>query len=349
MSGSSLDGLDLAVCRFRFDPARPRPVLDWEIVAGKTFPYPPHLSTRLSLLHERTETSNYALEVDLARFLAERIAHWLPRPVSAIGYHGHTHLHEPAAGYSIQLGNGATIAVLTGLPTVTRLRDADIAAGGQGAPLAPVADKHLFPEHRAFLNLGGIANLCVRRDGGRFVAGDTSGCCQVLDRLARLLGREYDADGAIARSGTYLPELATALDGLSYHHEAYPKSLANNWVRDQLYATTVRDEWTVADRLRTFTVWLAEKINQDMGAVAGASLPDEVLVTGGGARNGFLLECLNAGPDGPKYIVPDPKIVDFKEAALIALCALLRLHGLPNSLASATGASRDTVNGALYV
>ncbi|MGB3798252.1 MAG: anhydro-N-acetylmuramic acid kinase, partial [Lewinella sp.] len=253
----------------------------------------------------------------------------------------------------LQLGEGAALAKALGIPVITDLRSADIAAGGQGAPLAPVADHHLFRDFDAFLNLGGIVNFSVRRADGTFLAGDLSGCCQIMDRLAREEGLAYDRDGKLARSGTRLPELWRIIDELPFHSLPCPKSLSNQWVVEKLWPVIRDYPAATADKLRTFVDYLVRAIFKELTphwrAEAGkASMP--VLVTGGGAHNQFLLESLRHYRTDERvfdFQAPDG-VTDFKEAALVALCALLRHAGLPNSLASATGASSDTVNGALY-
>ena len=350
MSGSSLDGLDLACCTFQLTPSGPPAVLHWSIDAAITIPYPPHWKDRLRQATELSTSQSVQLHAELGTYIGQRAATFLRahpalRP-DLVGCHGHTTFHEPASGYSIQLGDGAHIAAAVRLPVVTELRGADIAAGGQGAPLAPVADRYLFPRYGAFLNLGGIANFSLRRPDGQFIAGDVTGCCQILDRLAGLQGLAYDTDGQLARSGHWLPSLAESLSTLAYHHQSYPKSLSNQWVVQTLWPLLRDSPAPVADRLHTFTRWLADKIAQDVRQVGGAA--GATLVSGGGARNLFLLEQLATGPCALTVEVAKGLEGDFKEAALIALCALFRQLELPNSLASATGARYDTVNGALY-
>lgn len=360
MSGSSLDGIDFAVCRFSFDADAEEPVQNWSILAATTAPYPTVWRERLRSAPHLPAFELQRLDVDLAKWIAYAAQKFLDQypeyEIELVGCHGHTVFHAPEHGFSVQLGKGEVIATHLGLPTVTELRNADMAAGGQGAPIAPVADRHLYPDYSAFLNLGGIANFSYGRPDGSIIAGDVSGCCQILDRLAAEDGLPYDAGGAMAASGQYLPELAARLDALAYHAEPYPKSLANAWVVNELWPILRNHHAPVADRLHTFCRWLAETIAEDLalsGGVAGtvAAQSIKVLVTGGGARNDFLLTQLNAtqADNGPfNFVVGGDDDCDFKEAALIALCALLRQYGLPNSLASATGATHDTVNGALF-
>lgn len=363
MSGSSLDGLDLAVCRFVIDPDNERLITEWEILAAETDPYPPTWKARLRSAPALPGRELWRLHSDFGRWTGRRARAFLAdhpdlKP-TLVGSHGHTVFHDPGLGFTTQIGDGAVIATELGLKTVTELRSADVAHGGQGAPLAPLADKHLFRDYTAFLNLGGIANLSVRRADGSFVAGDVSGCCQILDRLAEKEGLEYDAGGSLAQQGTLHPATAQKIAALPFHALPYPKSLGNLWVREELWPVIADAELPTKNALRTFTVWLAEKIAADLERVLGADAgakkgsKSEVLVTGGGARNTFLLRMLNATQadrkNGLEFVVPDHQTADFKESALVALCALLRVENIPNALSSATGARRDSVNGAVYL
>jgi len=370
MSGSSLDGLDLAICRFQLDPAGEQLIPQWEILAAETDAYPPPWRARLRSATALPGKELWRLHADFGHWIGQRAQSFLAKhpdlSPTLVGSHGHTVFHDPERGFTTQIGDGAAIVHQLGLPTVTELRGADVAAGGQGAPLAPLADKYLFPEYEAFLNLGGIANLSVRTAAGEYVAGDISGCCQILDRLAAREGLAYDAGGTLAAQGTLAPAFAPKIAELPYHDLPYPKSLDNAWVRDELWPLINDRTLSTADCLHSFTKWLAVKIALDLeqvGAIAGAkkgesarsageSEATKVLVTGGGARNDFLLRQLRAtqNPDTPalEFIAANHQVGDFKEAALIALAALLRLQGIPNALASATGANQDTINGAVF-
>ena len=306
MSGSSLDGLDLAVCTFELQSGSDRPVACWTIDAATTLAYTPDWQDRLRAATELPAAAFWQLHGELGDLIGRQAARFLrqssQRP-TLVGCHGHTVFHEPASGYSVQLGEGSRIAAHLDLPVVTELRAADIAAGGQGAPLAPVADRHLFPDHRAFLNLGGIANFSIRTAAGDIVAGDVSGCCQILDRLAALAGNSYDDGGRMARSGTFVPALARRIEALDYHHAAYPKSLSNDWVVNELWPLLADNSIAVEDRMHTFCGWLAGKIAADMSALlkgsGGGAGAVPVLVTGGGAHHTFLVDSLNAASPLP--------------------------------------------------
>ncbi|MEL7160353.1 MAG: anhydro-N-acetylmuramic acid kinase [Bacteroidota bacterium] len=369
MSGSSLDGLDLAVCRFTLAPAGERLIPDWEILAAVTDPYPPPWRARLRSAPSLPGRELWRLHADFGRWVGQRARAFLEQhpqlKPELVGSHGHTVFHYPEQRFTTQIGDGAVVAQELGLPTVTELRGADVQAGGQGAPLAPLADKYLFPEYAAFLNLGGIANLSVRQPDGTYLAGDISGCGQIMDRLAAREGLAYDAGGALAAEGSLAPAFAPRMAALPYHDQPYPKSLDNGWVRDEQWPAVAELDLAPRDALHSYAKWLAVKITLDLEQVGAYSVCGEgapeirvsarngsrsrVLLTGGNAHNDFLVRQLRLAQPELEFVVADPQITDFKEAALIALGALLRVHGIPNAVASATGAAWDTVNGALYL
>jgi anhydro-N-acetylmuramic acid kinase len=316
----------------------------------------------------------WRLHADLGHWIGRRARAFLDRHpgllVNLAGSHGHTIFHDPALKFTTQIGDGAALAFRLGLPVVSELRGADVAAGGQGAPLAPLADKYLFPQYDGFLNLGGIANLSLRDGSGGYVAGDISGCCQILDRLAKRTGVAYDAGGNLASKGSPAPAASQKIAALPYHQLSYPKSLGNAWVREELWPLLDDKTIPAEDLLHTFTRWLAKKTTYDLsylasllpsevGAGAGAkkgskskATPLKILLTGGGSHNTYLVDQLRASQNAKQpsfeFIVEDSDTTDFKEAALIALAALFRTRGIPNALISATSADRPTVNGALF-
>jgi anhydro-N-acetylmuramic acid kinase len=370
MSGSSLDGLDLALCRIRLDTVGNSLVPEWEILAAETDPFPRPWQARLRAAPHLPGRELWRLHADLGHWIGQRAKQFMDKypdhaPTLA-GSHGHTVFHDPDQKFTTQIGDGAAIAMHLGIPTVTELRGSDIAHGGQGAPLAPLVDKYLFPEYGGFLNLGGIVNLSLRKEDGDYIAGDITGCCQILDRLAAREGLKYDAGGQLAAQGSPAPAIAQKIAALPFHQLPYPKSLGNAWVRESLWPLLDDKSVVPADLLHTFTRWLAKKVAYDLahlasdvGATAGAkegekshAVPTQILLTGGGIHNHFLVDQLRATQDAEApifdFVVPDTTTADFKEAALIALAALLRIQGMPNALPSATGAAQPTVNGAVY-
>lgn len=356
MSGSSLDGLDLAFCRFELSlrPGR-EPLVHWDVLAAETRPYPTEWYDRLRDAATLSGRELWRLHAALGQLYGQWSADFLAgrSPVAdLISSHGHTVHHFPEEGFTTQIGDGAAIAARSGIATVDQLRSADVALGGQGAPLAPLADRYFFPQYAACLNLGGIANLSVRKDD-TYLAFDISGANQILDRLAQEKGKAYDANGDLARQGQFLAELNKRLEALPFLAQAYPKSLDNSWVRDRQWPILRDFPASPEDRLRTFCEHLAGQIAAHLRRVrTREGLPGgtlELLVTGGGVHNGFFLECLHRACGGEvEIVIPPPPLADCKEAAFIALAGAFRLLQIPNSYASVTGARVDAINGALY-
>lgn len=346
MSGTSLDGVDLALCRFRFENDPPA----FELLRAETVPYDtawqehlaalPHASA-LDLAH-----AHVAFGETLGKMAADFIQrHNITEPVLAVASHGHTIFHQPDKKLSFQLGSGAALAVAAGIPAVCDFRSTDVALGGQGAPLVPIGDELLFGSYSACLNIGGIANVSFRENDRR-IAYDIAPANMVLNALSRRLDLPYDKDGALAQSGQLIPELLEVLDLQSYYIALPPKSLGREDVEKTFFPLLDRSDVPVVDLLRTFTEHLARQI--------AASLPeafnhlDSMLVTGGGGHNAFLIERIRAHSNCT-IVVPEKDVVDFKEAIVFAFLGLLRILQKDNALQSVTGASRNSCGGAIYL
>jgi anhydro-N-acetylmuramic acid kinase len=342
MSGSSLDGVDLAVCSFELgeDESLFR---SWEMHATGTLSYPGHLRKLLAATGTLPIDQLMQLDVQLGRTYAAMAHQFLAeyrQAVDLIALHGHTARHEPASGYSLQLGAGATVATGTNRPTVTELRDADIGAGGQGAPLAPLADDYLWPGHQAYLNIGGIANcyLVESRQGY-----DTGAANQVLNYLSQQLGHPFDDRGQLAASGKTLPALLQSLGRLPWFSQSPPKSLANQWIWQEVIPLIDQAPGSTIDKLHTATQHVAWHISAALRQQSGT-----ILVSGGGAHNTFLMDRIRDQIPGT-LVIPERRVVDYKEAALVALTGLFRILGKKAPLAAHTGAIHDTIPGALYL
>lgn len=353
MSGTSLDGIDLALCEIDEHGYR--------ILAADTYPYLDEWRRRLSSL-EGASAYDYALaNVDLGHLFGQTINKFLQgkeRP-EAIASHGHTIFHQPvsrvaAAGSSLayglttQIGDGDAIAAETGLPVVSNFRTLDVALGGQGAPLVPIGDELLFGEYDACLNLGGIANISYCADGKR-IAYDICPCNMALNRLAAMLGYPYDDKGRNARGGEVHTCLLHELDNLEYYTVTEPKSLGKEWFVGQFWPIVKKfigvspTTPQVRDALATVTSHIAIQISR----IVERQQIKTLLVTGGGAWNSYLLELVEKYYPEVKITVPDALIVNYKEALIFALLGYLRLAGKVNTLASVTGAKCDSVGGVL--
>jgi len=339
MSGSSLDGMDLAWCEFAEEQGR----WTYTIREVRTIPYAKGMRDRLLAVMSGTALELARLHSELGDAIGAECAELLGgEVVDVIGSHGHTVFHAPNEGLTTQIGCGARIAAATGVNTVCDLRSMDVALGGQGAPLVPLGEKLLFPDQNAFLNIGGICNVSLH--SSKSVLGyDVCIGNQALNALAEEAGFRYDEDGAMARSGTVDEALLKALNDLPFHRQPPPRSLGREWFNEQVLPLIVDQGMSLADRMRTTVEHIATQVSL---ALNGQKAP--VLVTGGGALNTFLIERMRALVHVP-LVVPDRVTVEYKEAVVFALLAVLRLRSVPTSLATVTGATKDSVGGALYL
>ena len=358
MSGSSLDGLDIAGVHFtlEFEPT-PTPTLrrvGWSLACAQTFSYTETWRNRLKYLEGQTAFELAKTHVYLGHYFAILVKDFLKSHPSFqpefIASHGHTVFHEPERHLTLQIGDGAALAAQTKITVIDDFRSQDVALDGQGAPLAPLADVWLWPDYDLWLNLGGIANLSARSDGN-VIACDITGCNQLLNALAEEEGHPYDADGQLAAQGSLLEDLLQSWNRLSFFAKPFPKSLSNRWVQKELILPAIRHSASNADKLRTACEHIARQIRRSVEALAPQRQHPRLLLTGGGAKNGFLVERIREELKevGTEVCLPDERIVDFKEAILMAFMGALRLQNIPNCLKSVTGAKRDSVGGAVHL
>lgn len=351
MSGTSLDGLDIAYCDISDN--------HFDLLAAETYPYDDQWVQWLSTLEHATAYQYALVNVELGHHfgrLVNRFRRSHPGPVDAIASHGHTIFHQPQLGLTTQIGDGDALAAETGLPVVFNFRTLDVALGGQGAPLVPIGDRLLFGRHDACLNLGGIANISyevsnpaasARPKGAPLPstpfreAYDICPCNMALNHLARLAGRSYDSDGLLARKGNILSPLLAQMDALDYYRQPLPKTLGKEWFVANFLPLLFADGIPVNDLLCTVVEHIAHQVSN---AVKGRNI-NTMLVTGGGAKNKFLIARLQAQIPGCKITVPADNIIDYKEAVIFALLGYLRLVGSPNCLSSVTGARLDACGG----
>lgn len=342
MSGTSLDGLDIAFTSITEGGRR------FELLAAETVPYPEEWVSRLSNL-ERASALEYALaDVELGHYFGKCINAFRerhPGEVDLVASHGHTIFHQPEKGLTTQIGQGPAIAAETSLPVAYDFRTLDVALGGQGAPLVPIGDELLFVAYGACLNLGGFSNISFNHtaDPERRTAFDVSPCNMALNHLARLMGAPFDKGGAMAASGKVNGELLAVLNGLDYYHRQPPKSLGKEWFVSQFLPLV--SSVPPVEAIATVTEHVAYQISRALPERhTGKSV---LLVTGGGARNGYLLSRLQHYASGWDIEVPSEQILEYKEAIIFALLGYLRYEGKPNCLQSVTGARYGSVGGAI--
>jgi anhydro-N-acetylmuramic acid kinase len=341
MSGTSLDGLDVAACEFYQEGTRWK----YKIHAARTFTYSPDWTRKLSQLHLTDALTLAKTDSEYGHLLgtlARTFQHDYGFEAQLIASHGHTIFHQPDSGLTFQIGSGSAIAAETGLPVVCDFRSLDVALGGQGAPLVPLGDRLLFADYDACLNLGGFANISMENGGDR-IAFDICPVNIVLNRLASRLGLSYDPDGRTAREGTIDPALLYKLNQLDYFNAPHPKSLGREWVEFHVVPLLSGEEDNVRNLLRTYCEHIALQINHSVENQE----PLSILVTGGGARNQFLLERIMV-LGNHRWVIPDEILLDFKEAMVFAFLGLLRSLGEPNILRSVTGGRADHCGGASF-
>lgn len=341
MSGTSLDGVDLAYCDFTCRNGR------WTYLLRKalTIPYSKKWHEQLSAAAGLPSEKLLQLHAAYGAYLGQVVRRFcsrfnLPSP-DCVASHGHTVFHQPRKGFTFQLGDGNALHAACGFPVVCDFRSLDVALGGEGAPLVPIGDALLFGDYDVCLNLGGIANISFAEHGKRR-AFDICIANMALNYLAGQCGKKYDKNGELAASGTVHPDLLGEIQHEYKSLHTRRISLGREFFEHHIRPLLDRCKITTNDKLATCVESIALEVVRALPS--GKKL--EVLCTGGGAFNTFLLyRLLEHGGDRVQFIVPDAEVVKFKEAIIFALLAVLRLRGEPNTLKSVTGARRDAVSG----
>ena len=337
MSGTSLDGIDLAICHFPDTHS-------FELKHFKTIAYPKRWKQRLETAHTLSGLELRKLELEYSEFTAKCVLEFLhttAENVDFIACHGHTVFHQPDEKLTLQILDGSVLANLTGITTVCDFRSGDMALGGQGAPLVPIGDALLFGQYEACLNLGGFANVSYEHNSER-IAYDISPANLILNDLAQRENKEYDKGGIMARSGNIIPQLLKEMDSLPFYAAPFPKSLGREWMEKNI--SSLLKNRNTQDSLATCVEHISNQIAIALNRIAKSG---KVLVTGGGAHNTFLMERISH-KTRLDLTIPASDIIDAKEAIVFAFLGKLRLDEKANTLASVTGASRNTIGGAVY-
>lgn len=346
MSGTSLDGIDLAHIIFTIKDN----LWSYQILESETISYSSHWINQLKNAVSFSEEQLAQLNIDYTQLLAKVITSFIEKNnitnLDAICSHGHTILHQPQNGFTLQIGNLPNITSLIGIKVVCDFRVQDVQLGGQGAPLVPIGDRILFSEYDYCLNLGGFSNISYE-DIDKRIAFDISPVNTVLNFYANKLGFDYDDKGKISRSGKVNQDLLNELNALDYYKKPFPKSLGFEFVKETVLPLIEKYAISVEDKMHTFTEHIAMQI-----ALALQSIPTrngKLLVTGGGAYNDFLIERMQIHLPETKIIIPDAKTLEFKEALIFGLLGVLKLRNEINVLSSVTGAKHDHSSGKIYI
>jgi len=342
MSGTSLDGVDLAHIHFSISDGK----WQYEILECETVAYSEAWLNKLKAAVDFTTEQLAQLNEDYTLVLGNIIKTFMVKhgltDLDAVCSHGHTILHQPQNGFTLQIGNLPEIAKIIGQTVVCDFRVQDVQLGGQGAPLVPIGDRILFADYDYCLNLGGFSNVSFEQHGKR-VAFDISPVNTVLNYYANQLGLSYDDRGSIAQSGAINTALLDALNALDYYQKPFPKSLGFEFVKTVVLPLLEQYTISAADKLRTFTEHTAMQ--------TGLALPHpkgKMLITGGGAYNDFLIARMQDYLPDLNLIIPDTKTLEYKEALIFALLGVLKLRNEINVLSSVTGAAKDHSSGVVY-
>ncbi len=352
MSGSSLDGLDMAFVHFEENAGQ----WTFEILETSCKSYPADWKEKLTGISGLTAKEYLQLHAAYGHWVGMSVNDFMEERnlayrVQLIASHGHTAFHDPVHRMTAQLGDGSAIAAETGIRTITDLRSVDVALGGQGAPIVPIGEKLLFPDFHLFLNIGGIANISAK--GKERIGFDVCPANRILNLLASGTEKGYDDNGSLAASGNINDKLLDQLNGLDYYKQAYPKSLSNEFGLHEIYPLILHADLSINDALATYVEHIAVQISKSLIPLKQKFSEGEELrlfITGGGAHNRFLIERINhkVSPADIQCVIPSESLVDYKEALIIALMGALRWREEINVLHTVTGASKDSINGAVW-
>ena len=257
--------------------------------------------------------------------------------VDFIASHGHTIFHQPENNYTLQIGCGKTISQTTKITTINDFRSLDVYLNGQGAPLVPIGDLLLFPKHKYCINLGGFANISIKKNE-KIIAFDICPANIVLNDICKKIGIGYDCNGDIAREGKIVPTLLQQLNKLDFYIKKAPKSLGREWVEEHI--SPILKNHKPEDLICTFCEHIAIQI--------GKFLADEsALFTGGGVFNSFLIERITFHSKS-KILIPNKELIEFKESLIFAFLGVLRIRNEINCIQSVTGADRDNCGGHIH-
>jgi len=338
MSGTSLDGLDIASCNF----IREEGNWEFKIHHAETIPYPNEWIKKLTEAPFLSAIALKQLDLSYGKYLAEKTLTFIAKHQLSpdfIASHGHTIFHQPEKNYTLQIGNGNQMAETLNLPVIYDFRSLDISLGGQGAPLVPIGDQLLFKDFDICLNLGGFANISFDLNGKR-MAQDVCPANMALNLISQNENQKYDHNGQMASSGAVDYKLFNALNKIHYYHIPPPKSLSREWFESEFLSILLKFPISNFDLLRTITEHIAFQVsNSFMVKEKG-----RVLITGGGAHNTFLIQRIQALTN-LSLVIPDNALVDFKEAVVFAFLGILRIRDEVNCLGSATGARHDSSGG----
>lgn len=344
MSGTSLDGVDLAYVEF----IKTGNKWKFKLFDAVTIPYTKAWKKKLQTLIKCSAKDYVKTDADLGHLFGQHINTFIRTKKlnpDFIASHGHTIFHQPEIGVTTQIGLGAAIAAKTGLPTICDFRNSDVAKGGQGAPLVPIGDKLLFAKFACCLNLGGIANISFEKKQSR-IAFDICPVNMALNYLAGKAGHDFDKDGKMAAAGKINNLLLRQLNELAYYTKSYPKSLGFEWFEKHFKPILDRSSLNLADQQATVVEHICCQLELILNKNNLAN-QQKMLVTGGGAFHSFLIKRMKEKLK-VQVIIPETELVNYKEALIFAFLGVLRWRNEINTLRSVTGSKLNSSAGAIY-
>jgi len=341
MSGTSLDGIDLCFTSFS------KKNRDWKfsIHCCQTIKYDKKWVETLSLAHKFSVLEINEINKKYTSYLGDIILEFISNnnlnDIDLISSHGHTIFHQPFNNYTFQLGNLSTLRDITKITVVCDFRVQDVKYGGQGAPLVPIGDLYLFDSYSHCINLGGFSNISVKKKS-QIIAYDICAVNIVLNHYSSKVGLDFDIDGQLSSSGVINYDLLSDLNSIYYYDLDYPKSLGVEWVEKNLFPLINSFEISTQDIMRTYVEHISVQISKNINDKKA-----NILLTGGGAKNKFLISKLKERIDS-KFQLESNEIIDFKEALIFGFLGVLKLRNENNCLKSVTGAYKDHSSGVIF-
>lgn len=341
MSGTSLDGLDICFVSFKKSNYS-----KYNIINSKTYRYNEKWIEKLkkSIFLNKQELKKIDIEYGtlISNYLKEFISEFSIDKIDLISSHGHTVFHEPNKGKTLQIGDGKTINKIIKTDVVCDFRTQDVKYKGQGAPLVPIGDLHLFSNYKFCLNLGGFSNVSIK-DNNKIKAFDICPVNTVLNHYSKKMGYTFDQDGVLSKKGTVNLDLLNQLNQMSFYNKLGPKSLGIEFVKSKVIPLIDSHILNPKDILRTYIEHISDQISKSIGSYFN----DRILISGGGTYNNTLIDSIKTKVKS-KVIVPDSQIIDYKEALIFAYMGLLKSKEKINCLKSVTGAIKDHSSGKIF-
>ena len=337
MSGTSLDGLDMALCNFKYLNNK----WNFELISTHFIEYSNDWKKKLTNLFYNNKNIN-KIELQYSEFISKSVNNFIKKynlEVDYISSHGHTIYHNPEKGITKQIGRGDIIFKKTNIPVAYNFREQDVKLGGQGAPLVPYGDVLLFSNYESCLNLGGFSNISFKKKN-KVIAFDICPLNIVLNYLAEKKGFSFDKEGVFASEGKINFDLLRNLNSISYYKKSPPKSLGKEWLEKLFLSELNNYNLNTNDLLSTCIEHFSFQISNTFYRFNIKNC----LVSGGGVFNKFLMSQI-INKTKTKLVVPSKKIVMFKEAIIFAFLGLLRFRDEVNCLSEITGSSVDHSSG----